>query len=105
MGRPRGGPGAAVAVVCPGRKVVVPQADGSGTDTVQALWAEMRERLDIVTIVCSDRASAILQRRMRDVGADPDMRWIPCPVCYDGGIRRGRHGDDQGHVDGVSARL
>lgn len=56
------------AIGAPGRKVVSLQADGSGMYTVQALWTQARERLDVVTIVFADRAYRILQQEMRNVG-------------------------------------
>src|SRR5690606_8896211 len=37
------------AVACPDRKVVTLQADGSGMYTVQGLWTQARERLDVLT--------------------------------------------------------
>ncbi len=66
------GPGAAAgaALASPGRKVVAMQADGSGMYTVQGLWTQAREKLDVVTIVFSNRAYAILQREMRNVGVE-----------------------------------
>lgn len=48
------------AVACPGRKVVSLQADGSAMYTLQALWTQAREGLDIVTIIFSNRRYAIL---------------------------------------------
>lgn len=56
------------AVACPGRKVVVLQADGSGMYTNQALWTHAREKLDIVSIVLSNRSYAILRHELRNVG-------------------------------------
>jgi acetolactate synthase-1/2/3 large subunit len=66
------GPGAAAgaALGAPGRKVVALQADGSGLYTVQGLWTQAREKLDVVTIVFSNRAYAILQREMRNLGVN-----------------------------------
>ena len=61
---------AGAAIACPDRKVIALQADGSGMYTVQALWTHAREQLDIVTIVFSNRAYAILQGEMRGVGVD-----------------------------------
>ena len=37
------------------------QADGSGMYTLQALWTQARESLDVVTVLCSNRAYRILQ--------------------------------------------
>ncbi len=58
------------AVACPDRKVLNLQADGSGMYTVQALWTQARENLDVVTIVYANRAYAILQTEMRNVGVN-----------------------------------
>ena len=57
------------AVACPDRKVVALQADGSGMYTLQALWTQARENLDITTIVLSNRAYAILKHELKNVGA------------------------------------
>ena len=35
--------------------------DGSGLYSPQALWTQARERLDVVTVVCSNRVYAILK--------------------------------------------
>ncbi|AZO11291.1 MULTISPECIES: acetolactate synthase large subunit [unclassified Mesorhizobium] len=58
------------AIACPGRKVVNLEADGSGMYTVQALWTQAREKLDVVTIVFSNRTYAILHGEMRNVGVN-----------------------------------
>ncbi len=57
------------AVACPNRKVVALQADGSGMYTLQALWTQARENLDITTILLSNRAYAILKHELNNVGA------------------------------------
>ena len=57
------------AVACPERKVVALQADGSGMYTLQGLWTQARENLDVTTIVLSNRAYAILKYELRNVGA------------------------------------
>ena len=59
------------AVACPERKVIALQADGSAMYTVQALWTQARESLDVTTIILSNRAYAILQGEMKGVGATP----------------------------------
>ena len=56
------------AVACPDRKVVSLQADGSGMYTVQALWTQARERLNVTTVVFSNRQYAVLHAEMRNVG-------------------------------------
>lgn len=58
------------AIACPGRKVVNLEADGSGMYTVQGLWTQAREKLDVVTIVFSNRTYAILHGEMRNVGVN-----------------------------------
>ncbi|MGO1121003.1 acetolactate synthase large subunit [Rhodovibrionaceae bacterium A322] len=57
------------AVACPDRKVLTLQADGSAMYTVQALWTQARENLDITTIIFNNRAYKILQGEMKGVGA------------------------------------
>jgi len=49
------------AIACPDRRVIALQADGSGMYTVQALWTQARENLNVTTIVCANRAYRILQ--------------------------------------------
>ncbi|WP_185983779.1 acetolactate synthase large subunit [Aureimonas mangrovi] len=61
---------AGAAVACPDRKVLLLQADGSGMYTCQALWTHARENLDVVTVIFSNRAYAILQGEMRNVGVN-----------------------------------
>ncbi|HEY4193603.1 MAG TPA: acetolactate synthase large subunit, partial [Mesorhizobium sp.] len=57
------------AIACPDRKVVVLQADGSGMYTVQALWTQAREELDVLTIVFANRRYQILLGELKNVGA------------------------------------
>ncbi|MBV9537729.1 MAG: acetolactate synthase large subunit [Acidisphaera sp.] len=59
------------AVGGPGRRVVGLQADGSAMYTVQALWTQARERLDVTTILLSNRKYAILLHELSNVGANP----------------------------------
>ncbi|NDV89162.1 acetolactate synthase large subunit [Aurantimonas aggregata] len=61
---------AGAAIACPDRKVLLLQADGSGMYTCQALWTQAREGLDVVTVIFSNRAYAILQGEMRNVGVN-----------------------------------
>ncbi|CAN7308099.1 acetolactate synthase large subunit [Mesorhizobium sp. LjRoot246] len=56
------------AIACPDRKVINLEADGSGMYTVQGLWTQARENLDVVTIVFSNRTYAILHGEMKNVG-------------------------------------
>ncbi len=78
------------AVACPDRRVVSLQADGSGMYTVQALWTQARENLDITTVVFANGKYAILQVEFMRVGAHnpgrkamdmmelnrPDLDWV-----------------------------
>jgi acetolactate synthase-1/2/3 large subunit len=78
------------AVACPDRKVLCMQADGSAMYTVQALWTMAREKLDVVTVIFSNRKYAILQVEFMRVGAhnpgpkamsmldlsNPDIDWV-----------------------------
>jgi acetolactate synthase-1/2/3 large subunit len=56
------------AIACPQRKVVAFQADGSGAYTLQALWTMVREQLDVVVLLCSNRAYRILQIELGRAG-------------------------------------
>ncbi|MCG6953389.1 MAG: acetolactate synthase large subunit [Betaproteobacteria bacterium] len=59
------------AVACPDRKVVCLQADGAGMYTLQALWTQAREALDVITVVFANRVYRILQGELAAVGAKP----------------------------------
>jgi len=59
------------AVGAPGRRVVNLQADGSAMYTLQALWTQARERLDVTTVIFSNRKYAILLHELANVGANP----------------------------------
>jgi acetolactate synthase-1/2/3 large subunit len=49
------------ALACPNRPVVNLQADGSGAYTLQSLWTQAREGLNVVTVLCANRAYGILR--------------------------------------------
>ena len=49
------------AVACSDRPVIAFQADGSGMYTLQSLWTQARESLDVTTVVCSNREYRILR--------------------------------------------
>ncbi|MEM6707892.1 MAG: acetolactate synthase large subunit [Pseudomonadota bacterium] len=57
------------AIACPDRRVINLQADGSAMYTLQALWTQAREQLDVTTIIFANRAYAILQVEFARVGA------------------------------------
>jgi len=78
------------AVACPDRKVVCLEGDGSGMYTLQALWTQAREGLDVTTLLFSNRSYAILKGELANVGAGnpgrkaldmldighPDLDWV-----------------------------
>ena len=78
------------AIACPDRKVIAMQADGSAMYTVPALWTQAREKLDVVTILFSNRRYNILHNELKMVGAaepghnarrmldlvDPALDWV-----------------------------
>lgn len=57
------------AVACPDRKVINLQADGSGMYTLQALWTQAREKLDVLTVIWANRSYKILHNEFANVGA------------------------------------
>ena len=59
------------AVAAPGRRVVNLQADGSAMYSLQGLWTQARERLDVTTVILSNRSYAILLGEYQGVGANP----------------------------------
>jgi acetolactate synthase-1/2/3 large subunit len=59
------------AIACPGRKVVCLQADGAGMYTLQSLWTQAREKLDVVNVVFANQIYKILYGELVSVGAKP----------------------------------
>ena len=57
------------AVACPDRKVVNLQADGSGMYSLQALWTQAREGLNVTTIIYANSSYAILKHELENVQA------------------------------------
>jgi acetolactate synthase I/II/III large subunit len=78
------------AIACPERKVVALEGDGSGMYTLQALWTQAREGLDVTTLIFANRSYAILRGELANVGAGnpgrkaldmldlghPDLDWV-----------------------------
>jgi acetolactate synthase I/II/III large subunit len=60
------------AVAAPDRPVLCLEADGSAMYTIQSLWTQVREGLDVTTIVLANRSYAILQFELARVGASGD---------------------------------
>ncbi len=59
------------AIACPDRPVLSLEADGSAMYTLQGLWTQARESLDVTTIVYNNGSYAILNMEMGRVGAEP----------------------------------
>lgn len=78
------------ALACPDRKVVTLQADGSAMYTLQSLWTQAREKLDVTTVIYANRAYRVLVDELKGVGAgtggpkalalfdigNPDLDWV-----------------------------
>jgi acetolactate synthase-1/2/3 large subunit len=62
------------AVACLDRKVIGFQADGSGMYTLQALWTQAREKLDVTTLICNNRRYRILQVELARAGINEPGR-------------------------------
>ncbi len=58
------------AVACPDRPVLNVQADGSAMYTMQSLWTQAREGLDVTTVVLANRSYAILNLELSRVGVE-----------------------------------
>lgn len=48
------------AIACPDRPVIAIQADGSAMYTLQALWTQAREGLNVTTLLCANNSYRIL---------------------------------------------
>lgn len=60
------------AVACPDRKVICLQGDGGAMYTLQSLWTQAREGLDVTTVIFSNRKYKILQAELARADlADP----------------------------------
>ncbi len=57
------------AIACPDRKVLNLQADGSAMYTLQALWTQARENLNVTTVIFANREYKILNIEFDRVGA------------------------------------
>jgi acetolactate synthase I/II/III large subunit len=58
------------AVACPDRPVIALEADGSGMYTLQALWTQAHEGLNVTTVICSNRSYRILGVELRRAGIE-----------------------------------
>ena len=57
------------AIAAPDRPVVSLEADGSALYTIQALWTQARERLDVTTVLINNAAYAILRMELARTAA------------------------------------
>ena len=94
------------AVACPDRKVVALEADGSAMYTLQALWTQAREGLDVTTVIFGNRSYAILNLELSRVGAEepgpkaldmldisrPDLDFVALATGDGRTCESGRHG-------------
>jgi len=78
------------AVACPDRRTVCLQADGSAMYTLQGLWTQARENLNVTTVIYANRAYAILKQELENLGVSepgrnatdmmdlgrPDLDWV-----------------------------
>lgn len=78
------------AIACPERKVINLESDGSGMFTIQGLWTQARENLNVLTVIWSNRAYKILRNEFKNVGAgelgknartmlnldNPELSWV-----------------------------
>jgi len=57
------------ALACPSRKVIAVTGDGSAMYSLQAMWTMVREKLDVITVVCANRTYNILHIELMRMGA------------------------------------
>lgn len=57
------------AVACPDRPVLALEGDGSAMYTIQALWTQARESLNVTNVIMSNRSYAILNIELARTGA------------------------------------
>jgi acetolactate synthase-1/2/3 large subunit len=105
------------ALACPDRKVVTLQADGSGMYTLQSLWTQARERLDVTTVIFANRAYKVLIDELQGVGAgnggpkalsmfdlgNPDLDWVKLSEGM--GVEACRVDTAQGFADAFAAAM
>jgi len=59
------------AIAAPGRRVLNIEADGSAMYTLQALWTQAHEGLDVTTVIVNNGSYAVLNMELARVGATP----------------------------------
>ena len=100
------------AIACPDRKVLCLEGDGSGMYTLQALWTQAREGLDVTTVVFANRTYAILRpswpasaRHARAEGRRHARPRPPGPRLGRAGARHGRAREPRDHRRGVQQQF
>ncbi|MBL8547842.1 MAG: acetolactate synthase large subunit [Hyphomonadaceae bacterium] len=58
------------AIACPDRRVIALEADGSALYTIQALWTQARESLNVTNVILNNGAYAILRLEMMRAGVN-----------------------------------
>jgi len=58
------------AIACPDRSVIALEADGSALYTIQALWTQAREGLNVTNVILNNGAYAILRLEMMRAGVN-----------------------------------
>ncbi len=105
------------AIASPDRPVISLQADGSAMYTVQGLWTQARENLNITTILFHNRSYNILKAEMHNVGIDnpgpsardmleldrPTLDWVS--LAKGMGVEAGRADDCQSLVEEIQRGL
>jgi acetolactate synthase-1/2/3 large subunit len=59
------------AIAAPGRRVLNVEADGSAMYTLQALWTQAHQGLDVTTVIVNNGSYAVLNMELARVGATP----------------------------------
>ncbi len=58
------------AIACPDRRIIALEADGSALYTIQALWTQAREGLNVTNVILNNGAYAILRLEMMRAGVN-----------------------------------
>ncbi len=82
--------GTGAAIGHPDRQVIVMEGDGSGMYTLQSLWTQARESLNVLTVIFANRTYRILEYEIKNLCGkeagpessammrldDPDLDWV-----------------------------
>ena len=56
------------AVAFPDRKSIAISGDGAAMYTLQSLWTQARERMDVVNVICANKSYAVLNVELMRAG-------------------------------------